>query len=178
MMNSNLSKYYPCERIIDTKCNSEVDHWIQYRMLAENSDNGEIVPYLLDFMRTGRLWITDIYPEMWANDSNKCHKFTSHEGIHINFQRISNTSVYVFLRDFVNTEEVMVISGSYQDNETQSFDSRKLKLYRYFFNKLKDDLQFEIIEAPGLNGFFICHPGVSMDFSSLFNEYKTFKEKK
>lgn len=177
-MDSDLYKYYPCERIIDTKCNGEVDHWIQYRMQAENTDNGEPVPYLLDFMRTGRLWVTDIYPEMWANDHDKCHRFTSHEGIHINFQRISNTSVYVFLRDFADMGEVMVISGSYQENETQSVDSRKLKLYRYFFNKLKNDLQFEIVEAPGLNGFFICHPGVSMDFLSLFNEYKTFKEKK
>ena len=44
-------------------------------------------------MTTGRLWITDIYPEMWVNDDCKSTLFTSYESFRIDFQSISTYSI-------------------------------------------------------------------------------------
>ena len=66
-----LSVNHLCKRIVETKCNSSLDYWIHYQIHAENFNNGEFLPIFLDFMTTGRLWITDIYPEMWVNDDCK-----------------------------------------------------------------------------------------------------------
>lgn len=170
-----MAEYYPYHRVEDKICTDNMDHWIQYRVTAKEIDTKETVPYLLDFMRIGRLWITDIYPEMWAEDPNRCRRLTSHENIHINFQRISNTSVKIYLNEFPADGTVMIISGSYQQEENQTEDSRRLKLYRFFFNKLKTSENFEITEATGLNGFFISHAGLTIDKKGLIEEYNLFK---
>lgn len=170
------SKFYRSDKIIDIPCKSDVSHWIQYRMWAVDKVSGKEEPYLLDFMKWGRLWITDIYPERWANDDLRCKKIISHEGIEIDFRKISNTSVYLFLRDFENVDEVMVISGSFQDNEIGGVESRKLRMYRYFFSRLRDSLSFRILEAPGMNAFFIHKPNCETDAVTYQEEYSRFKK--
>lgn len=169
------SKFYRCEKIIDTHCKSVVSHWIQYRMWAVDKVSGNEEPYLLDFMKWGRLWITDIYPERWANEELRCKRFMSHEGMVIDFRKISNTSVYVFLRDFIDKDEAMVISGSFQDNEIGNVESRKLRMYRYFFNRLRDSLNFKMVESPGMNAFFILKPDCETDVTTYQEEYCRFK---
>lgn len=170
------TEFYDCERIIDTLCKSDVSHWIQYRMMAIDKISGKEEPYLLDFMKWEHLWITDIYPERWANDRLRCKKIMSHEGMEINFRRISNTSVYVFLRDFQNHNEAMVISGSYQANETGQDESRKLLMYRYFFTRLKGSLDFRIVEISKANAFLILHADSTEYDDVLKDEYRRFKE--
>lgn len=171
------SKFYASERIIDMPCKSDVSHWVQYRIMAIDKISGKEEPYLLDFMKWQHLWITDIYPERWADDELRCKRIMSHDGMEIDFRKISNTSVYLFLRDFHNKNEAMVISGSYQDNETTQTESRKLKMYRYFFTRLKETLDFRLIEIQGANAFFIVCPE-STAFDDLFiEEYSNFKKR-
>lgn len=169
------SKFYRSDKIIDTPCKSDVSHWIQYRMWAVDKVSSNDEPYLLDFIKWGHLWITDIYPERWANDELRCKKFMSHEGMEINFKKISNTSVFLFLRDFTDADEAMVISGSFQDNETGSGESRKLRMYRYFFTRLLDTLDFRMLESPGMNAFFILKPDCKTDITTYQEEYCRFK---
>ena len=170
------SHFYSAYCIVDTVCHDDViERFVQYRMMAKNLLNGEPVPYLLDFMKWKNLWITDIYPEIWADDENRCRRFTSHEGIRIDFRKISNTSVFAFLKDFQENDGVMVISGSYQDEENRRADSRKLRLYRYFFNELKGRLDFDIVESEGMNAFFIFKAGSSISHDIIKAQYETFR---
>lgn len=172
-----MSRFYDSQIVVSTPCRSDVSHWIQYRMTATDKISGNNEPYLLDFMKYNHLWITDIYPERWADDKDRMMKFTSHEGIMIDFRKISNTSIYLFLRDFHDKNEVMVISGSFQTNENRNNESRKLGLYRYFFTRLQEILDFRILEAPGMNAFFIIHPCSDIADDCIINEYKTFKNR-
>lgn len=170
-----MAKFYPHVKMREMDCKGQIEKWIQYRITASDIQSDAPVPYLLDFMKIGSLWITDIYPEMWAEYSDRCRRLTSHENIHINFERISNTSVKVFLEDFPQDGSVMVISGSYQDDEEKEGDSRRLCMYRYFFNKLKKHLPIQIIEIPETNGFFISHADAFIDKLSLIQKYKEFR---
>lgn len=173
-----MTRFYESSIVIDTPCKDEISHWTQYRMMATDKISGKIIPYLLDFMKYGRLWITDIYPEIWANEKDRMTRFTSHEGIIIDFRKISNTSVYLFLRDFKNINEVMVISGSFQINENKDGESRKLGLYRYFFSRLRNILNFKIIEVPCMNAFFIIHPECNINDKEFINEYRIFRNRR
>lgn len=170
-----MTKFYPYVKICEMDCKGQIEKWIQYSIAACDLQSGDMIPYLLDFMKIGGLWITDIYPEMWAEKSDRCKRLTSHENIHINFERISNTSVKVFLDDFPRDGSVMVISGSYQDDEDKEIDSRRLRIYRFFFNKLKQHLPIQIIEIPESNGFFISHADASTKNQSLIQQYKDFR---
>lgn len=170
-----MTNFYPYEKICEMDCKGQVERWIQYKIAARDLQSSDTIPYLLDFMKIGNLWITDIYPEMWAENSDRCKRLTSHENIHINFERISNTSVKVFLDDFPRDGSVMVISGSYQDEENKEGDSRRLRMYRYFFNRLKKHLPIQINEIQESNGFFISHAEASTDNKSLIQQYKEFR---
>lgn len=172
-----MTQFYDSSVVRDMPCKGVISHWTQYRMMAVDKISGTKVPYLVDYMKFGRLWITETYPEIWADRDDRTVRFISHEGYMMDFRRISDTSVYLFLRDFNDKNEVMVISGSFQLNENKNGESRKLGLYRYFFSRLGSSLNFRIAEAPGLNAFFIMHPDCTIDVEDFVSEYKIFKNR-
>lgn len=175
MLFQKMTELYSYEKLKETECKGTPEKWIQYRIDAQDLLSGKRISYLLDFMKVGALWITEIYPEMWVDASDRCRRLTSHEDIRINFERLSNTSVKVFLSDFPADGSVMVISGSYQEEEDKSRESRRLRMYRYFFNRLRSRLQFDVWEVAGGNAFFISHPDSNIELVPLITQYRDFK---
>lgn len=126
------------------------------------------------------LYITDYFPSMYEDDDQKFRRFTSHEGFSVNMRQISITCLAIFVKHFINKDirKAMVISGSYQDNETPSGPSRKLNLYKYFFYPLLEEFQLRSVEMMEHNAFILTHRENPISDDDIMRCYLTFKSLK
>ena len=176
-MESSSLLYYPYVKLSEENFKGNIDKVIQYSFDVDCNNADKSIMYVLDFMRYENLWITDVYPQMWIGRDDKCKRFTSHEGYTVDFKLISWTSVYIFIKEFFDENEVMVISGSYDSKEPQCGASRKLKLYKYFFTKMQQKLPFKMIDDFENNAFYILHNQSSIFGIDIKKEYKRFKNR-
>lgn len=160
--------------------NSIINEIIQYIIKAECINTNKEIDYLFNLYKYNtNLYISDIFPRIWENDKNCFKRFTSHEGIVVNMRKISITSLYIFFHNIgkYNKNACIVISGSYQVEEDKSQDSRKLKLYRYFFRPHLSALKLKLIEINNMNAFVLTNERCSISENTIINDYKAFKAK-
>lgn len=155
------------------------DSLIQYTFEVPCTNKEESISYLLNFYRVNRLLITDVFPAMWEEKKDKCIRFTSHEGWNVNFRKISLTSAFIFMREFVakNAQYVMVISGSYAPDEEKGGVSRKLNLYYYFFKESAHEMGYRIVGIWESNAFLLVPIDCESRDNELISEYLHFKER-
>lgn len=123
------------------------------------------------------LYITDIFPKMFENDSRCFQRFTSREGFAVNMRRLAVTCLAIFVKHIMNgnPQNAMVISGSYEDHEPHNGASRKLKLYQYFFMPLLEELGLYSIEMFEDNAFILVSKNNPLSHADIKKEYLDFK---
>ena len=165
---------------------------IEYSFLKRTENDGpfeEVIDYLLKVPCVNRpdildyvfrlyrysehLFITDMFPMMYADDPKCFKRFTSHDGYSVNMRKLSVCCLRIFVNDFLHNdpEHVMVVSGSYAPGEEEQGSSRKLRLYWYFFAPLLDELGLEAILLPTWNAFLLARTASVTDKTTLENTY-------
>ena len=123
------------------------------------------------------MYITDIFPKMFADDPRCFKRFTSREGYAVDMRKLSLSCLQIFVDEFIANDlsAVMVVSGSYEPGEDEQGPSRKLKLYWYFFKSHLDELHLRVIDLWHLNAFLLTSVDNPHEDSELSSIYSTFK---
>lgn len=123
------------------------------------------------------MYITDMFPQMYAGDPRCFKRFTSHEGYSVDIRKLSVCCLQIFVDEFVKSDSsaVMVVSGSYEPGEEEKGPSRKLKLYWYFFKSLLDGLHLRVIDMWQQNAFLLTSVDNPHENSELSDIYLKFK---
>lgn len=173
-MNINI---YPYLLFRSETIGDRFEKLIQYTFAAPCINKEDEIQYLLNFYTVGRLLITDVFPAEWEEKRDRCKRFTSHEGNSVDFRKISLTSVWIFMQDFVpqNSDFIMVISGSYAPNEKPEGISRKLRLYHYFFERCATEMEYRIVGAGNFNAFFLVSLKCTVSDEEIVKEYINFR---
>ena len=161
-----------------TTAGSKTNEFEQYVIDAWCTNRNEKIEYLLNLYRYGTyLYISDILPRLWENEPDCFTRFTSHEGYAVNMKKISITCLYIFFENVANrnNDAALVISGSYQAGEDKLKDSRKLKLYKYFFLPYLFELHLRLIGIEGMNAFVLIKKESALQNETIINDYKKFK---
>ena len=152
---------------------------IEYSLKVPCVNRTDILDYIYRLYRfEEHLYITDIFPLIFAND-NKCfQKFTSHEGYRVNMRQLAVTCLEIFTNDFISKDkdDIMVISGSYESGETTDKPSRKLRLYWYFFRPLLDELDLDVVDMADVNAFMLFSKSSSHHKETIKDCYIRFKK--
>lgn len=152
---------------------------IDYSLKVPCVNRTDILDYIYRLYRfEDHLYITDIFPLMFAND-NKCfQKFTSHEGYSINMKQLAVTCLEIFANDFISKDKnhIMVISGSYEPREATDKPSRKLRLYWYFFSPLLERLNLDVVDMSDKNAFMLYSKFSSHNKGNIKECYLRFKK--
>lgn len=154
---------------------------IDYRITVPCINIEKSLEYIYRLYKFGSyIYITDIFPEIFANDTKCFQRLTSHEGFSINMRKLSITCLKIFITEFINNNNVnnvMVISGSYEINETANGPSRKLRLYWYFFYPLFERYELIAINLFDKNAFLIYSKHSTLNSETIINDYLEFKKK-
>lgn len=149
-----------------------------YLMEVPCTNRDESLDYIYRLYRYGEwLYVTDIFPRMFEDD-NRCFKrFTSREGYSVDMRKLSVKCLRIFVKEFISSDilNVMVVSGSYADGEKESGESRKLRLYRYFFTPLLEELNLRLIDLSERNAFFLASKQSPLTDDEIINCYANFK---
>lgn len=154
------------------------DAVIDYGLKVPCTGRDVMLDYIFRSYRYGSwLYVTDIFPQMYENDNNCFKRFTSHEGLAVNMRRLSVTCVVIFVNHFIaqDPDSAMVISGSYAPGEPAEGMSRKLKLYRYFFMPLLDELDLRSVDMLDANAFILVSKGNCLSDDEIRQKYMEFK---
>lgn len=170
---------------------------IKYHLEERKYGNGqfnEITDYCLDVPCTNRadtleyiyrlykyedhLFITDIFPRIFAGDSKCFQRFTSHEGYCVNMRKLAVTCLEIFVDEFISydPDNIMVVSGSYEHGEPTDRPSRKLRLYWYFFSPLLDRLNLKTVDMTNRNAFLLLSKLSKLNEDEIKNSYIRFKQ--
>lgn len=151
---------------------------IDYSLEVPCVNRTDVIDYIYRLYRfEEHLYITDIFPRMFADD-NKCfQRFTSHEGYSVNMKQLSLTCLEIFIDEIIkkDIDNVMVVSGSYETGEDSTKPSRKLRLYRYFFLPLLDKLNLDVLDMAERNAFMLFSKASSQDRQDIKDCYIRFK---
>ena len=154
---------------------------VDYVLTVPCVNRQEVLDYIFRSYRfRDYLYITDIFPRMFENDERCFRRFTSREGFAVNMRRLAVTCLAIFVRHFMedDSKSAMVISGSYEDNETGKGASRKLKLYRYFFAPLLEEWNLRSVAMFEENAFILVRKDHPLPDAEIRQEYLDFKSTK
>ncbi len=152
-----------------------------YAVDAVDLGCGNTVPYTCRSYRyDGFLYITDIFPSAWDNDPLCFKRIISREGTPVNMRRVSVTCLVLFTEQYTSRDKnaVMVVSGSYAPGEKEEGPSRKLKLYRAFFEPLIERLGLRILHSSTMNAFMLMDRRACVTDEQVENSYAEFKKRK
>lgn len=167
---------YSLDKIIKGKFPFE--ETVDYSLTVPCVNRQETLAYIFRSYRFhDYLYITDIFPKLFENDDRCFRRFTSREGFAVNMRRLSITCLVIFVEHFMKDDpkRAMVVSGSYEDNESDKGVSRKLKLYYYFFTPLLEQLKLRSIEMFEENAFILISKDNSLSDVEIKQEYLNFK---
>lgn len=151
---------------------------VDYILEVPCTNREEILEYIFRSYRFRNfIYVTDIFPKLFENDGRCFRRFTSREGFSVNMRRLSVTCLVIFVRHFMSDSprSAMVVSGSYEDDEPETGPSRKLKLYRYFFSPLLEQLGLRSAEMPEENAFILIRKDNPLSDAEIKQEYLDFK---
>lgn len=152
---------------------------VDYSLQVPCTNCDQILDYIFRSYRFGDfLYITDIFPKIYENDSKCFQHIISREGYSVNMRRLSITCLFIFVQHFMSIDRnyVMVISGSYEIGEDKGGMSRKLKLYWYFFSPILDQLGLRAIDMFENNAFIVVSKENSLEDECIRLEYLKFKQ--
>lgn len=163
-----------------TKGNALFEEIIDFLLRVPCRNCPETLDYIFRSYRYGEwLYITDIFPVMFENDSQCFRRFTSHEGYVVNMRRLAVTCLFAFVQEILRRDPlgVMVISGSYEEGENNSKLSRKLRLYNYFFQSIIAGLGIRQVNMFENNAFFLLRADSPLKDEEITSKYLEFKSK-
>lgn len=167
---------YRFDKITDK--NPPFEETVDYILKVPCENRPDILDYVFRSYQYGEwLYITDIFPKMYADDPKCFKRFTSHEKYFVNMRRLAVTCVYIFVKEFMTRQplSVMVISGSYEVGEKEEGPSRKLKLYQYFFRSILRELNLRAVDMLDKNAFMLVRDDSPLADSEIFSKYLEFK---
>ncbi len=157
------------------------DEIIDFEIDVPCQNRDEIIVYILRFYKyKGYLCINDYFPTMWENQSDCFARKTSSEGYTVNIKTISLTCLFIFIKEILskNQDCTMVVCGSYELGENTTRISRKLKLYKWFFYPLLENLKLKSVEVLELNAFIIASQETKISEHQIKSDYHHFKNNK
>lgn len=163
-----------------TAGNALFDEIVDCHLRVPCENRAEILDYIFRSYRYGEwLYITDIFPAIFENDTRCFKRFTSHEGYTVNMRRLAVTCVFAFIQEILsrNPLGVMVISGSYEDAELEAGPSRKLRLYDYFFRPILSEFGLRKVNMFDNNAFMLLQENSILSASEISLKYLEFKTK-
>ncbi len=94
-------------------------------------------------------------------------------------RRVSVTCLSIFVSQYIDEDKnaVMVVSGSYGEEEDKSGPSRKLRLYGAFFEPLAEKLNLRVLHIPEMNAFMLMDRRADMPDEQIKNNYAEFKKR-
>ena len=139
-----------------------------------------MIEYIFRLYRFRNLYISDIFPAMYEGQSNCFKRFTSHEGYQINYQQLSVNCLNIFVSHYIsqNPDNVLVVSGSYQEGEDTGAASRKLRLYWYMFRDAVAAHKLRTVKLFEQNAFFVLGGGSTLSDEQICGQYADFKAAK
>ena len=152
---------------------------IDYGLNVPCTNRADMLDYIYRLYRfEDHLYITDIFPRMFADDSKCFQRFTSHEGYTINMKQLAVTCLEIFVAEFIskNKDSIMVVSGSYEPGEATDKPSRKLRLYWYFFSPLLDRLDLKTVDMSDRNAFLLLSRQSALREEDIKKNYIRFKK--
>ena len=173
-----LYDYIPGKTSIGNRLFDEI---VDYHLSVPCENRPEILDYIFRSYRYGKwLYITDVFPAMFENDSRCFKRFTSHEGYIVNMRKLAVTCLFAFVKEILslNPLGVMVISGSYEVGENDSRPSRKLRLYNYFFQPYLRVLGIRQVDMFDHNAFMLLRDDSPLNDTDISLKYLEFKAKR
>ena len=152
---------------------------IDYSLKVPCTNRSDMLDYIYRLYKfEDHLYITDIFPRMFADDSKCFQRFTSHEGYTINMKQLAIRCLEIFVKEFISKDvnHIMVVSGSYESGEATDKPSRKLRLYWYFFSPLLDKLNLTAVDMSERNAFLLLSGQSIQKELDIKNCYIRFKK--
>ncbi len=159
--------------------NHPFDKCIDYVLYVPCENRPDVLEYVFRSYKYGDwLYITDIFPRIFADDSNCFKRFTSHEGYLVNMRCLALTCLHIFVQEIMALEplSVLVISGSYEIGEKEQGASRKLKVYRYLFRSVLHKFNLRVFEMLDSNAFMIVKENSPLTDAEIKTKYLEFKK--